>query len=475
VRLPAELFLVVFVSFVVGTLTNQWLLAASLPVLWAVWKFMRLEDGPPVLVFALTFHWGQVAIGLFYYALTGREPLGMLAPRYADMVLIGLGCVLTFVAGIRLGDLLVRRKLKPQPPLETSLGWGSLLVFYVAILAFRGSLRDFAWEIPQLAQGILAITYIRFALFYLILRRLVKAEKYAMAAGFAIVEVALGMTGFFAEFREPLFIAAVVLAEQFDYRRTRHWLAFAVVAMVAMFAGVLWIGIRGTVRESYDDRAKFTMSEKLSYTSGLAGTWWSGNSDDKVGSMDAFVDRMWDVYYPALALDRVPRILPHTDGDMMMTALTHVFTPRLLVPNKADVESDSLQVRKYSGMMVAGAEQGTTISFGYEIQGYIDYGIPGLFVPVFVYAVFMGAAYRFFLSAIRHRELGVAVVTVIFWMSLYAYNRSWAKMLGLSVTLLVYLGGVTFLIDRYLSSGSKDADDRAAQRAAGLAADSRTY
>jgi hypothetical protein len=473
VHLLAELFAVAFVSFAVGTLSDQWLLAASLPVVWSVWKFMRLDDGPPVLVFALTFHWGQVAIGLIYYALTGREPLGMTAPRYGDMVLIGLGCVLTFVAGIRLGDFVLRRRLKPQPARETSVGWSTLLVCYIAILAFRSSLRDFAWEIPQLAQGILAITYIRFALFYLILRRLVKAEKYGMAAGFAIVEVALGMTGFFAEFREPLFIAAVVLAEQFDYRRTGHWLSFAAVALVAMFAGVLWIGIRGTVRQGYDEREKFTVSEKLSYTSGLADKWWSGNFNDKLESLDAFVDRMWDVYYPALALDRVPKLLPHTNGDMMMTALTHVFTPRILVPGKADIESDSLQVRKYTGMMVAGPDQGTTISFGYEIQGYIDYGIPGLFVPVFLYAVFMGAAYRFFLSAIRHRELSVAVVTVIYWMSLYSYNRSWARMLGLSLTLLVYLGGVTFLIDRYLSSGPDAADDLAARRAAAAAIEGR--
>jgi hypothetical protein len=471
----AELFAVAFVSFAVGTITDQWLLAASLPVVWAVWKFMRLDDGPPVLVFALTFHWGQVAIGLIYYALTGREPLGMTAPRYGEMVLIGLGCVLTLVAGIRLGDFILRRKMNPQPPRETSVGWGTLLVCYIAILAFRTTLRDFAWEIPQLAQGILAVTYIRFALFYLILRRLVKAEKYGMAAGFAVVEVALGMTGFFAEFREPLFIAAVVLAEQFDYRRARHWLSFVVVAIAAMFAGVLWIGIRGTVRENYDDREKFTVREKLSYTSGLAGNWWSGSLNEKQDSLDAFVDRMWDVYYPALALDRVPKVLPHTDGEMMMTALTHVFTPRILVPGKADIESDSLQVRKYSGLMVAGPEQGTTISFGYEIQGYIDYGIPGLFVPVFLYAVFMGAAYRFFLSVIRHRELSVAVVTVIFWMSLYSYNRSWARMLGLSLTLMVYLGGVTFLIDRYLSSSPVARDDLAARRVPPAATDSRFY
>ncbi|PYR15801.1 MAG: hypothetical protein DMF95_35010 [Acidobacteria bacterium] len=474
-QLVAELFAVAFVTFAVGTLTDQWLMAASLPVLWAIWRFLRLKDGPPVLAFAFTFHWGQVVIGLFYYAATGREPLGMQATLYGEMVGIGLVCVLTFIAGILIGDYLVGRKMKPQPMRETSLAWGTLLVAYVAILAFRTSLRDFAWSNPQLAQGILAITYIRFALFYLILRRLVRSERYAAAAGFAILEVALGMTGFFAEFREPLFIAAVVLAEQFDYRRVRHWASFAVVAVAAMFAGVLWIGIRGTVRENFDDRAHFTMTEKLSYTSNLTETWWSGNAQDKLISLDSFVDRMWDVYYPALALARVPGVLPHTNGEMMMVALQHVFTPRILVPGKADVESDSLQVRKYSGVAVAGPEQGTTISFGYEIQGYIDYGIPGLFVPVLLYAVFMGAAYRFFLRMIRHRELGVAIVTVIFWMSLYAYNRSWAKMLGLSLTLMVYLGGVTLLIDRYLASGMDATDDLVARRAGAPATDTPLY
>ncbi len=66
-------------------------------------------------------------------------------------------------------------------------------------------------------------------------------------------------------------------------------------------------------------------------------------------------------------------------------------------------------------------------------------------------------------------------MTVIFWMSLYAYNRSWAKMLGLSLTLIVYLGGVTFLIDRYLASSMDATDDLAARRAGAPAAEAPHY
>src|SRR5437773_9814142 len=99
-QLVAELFAVAFVTFAVGTLTDQWLMAASLPVLWAIWRFLRLKDGPPVLAFAFTFHCGQVVIGVCYYPATDSEPLGMPATLYVEMVGNGLVCALTFAAGL---------------------------------------------------------------------------------------------------------------------------------------------------------------------------------------------------------------------------------------------------------------------------------------------------------------------------------------------------------------------------------------
>jgi hypothetical protein len=457
-RLGAELLVVALASTIVGALVDDRLIGASLPVIWGVWRFMRLEGGPPVLAFAFTFHWSQVVIGLYYFAATGRMPLAMTAERYPEMVLIGLGCVAVFIAGMRIGDEIMRRKFPEQPTREISISWTTLLVLYFAILTFRTALHDFAWQYPGLAQGLLAITYVRLALFYLILRRLVAAQRYQLAAGFAVAEVALGLTGFFAEFREPIFIAAVVLAEQFDYRRVQHWMALTAVGSAALLVGVLWIGIRSPLRQDVESRVRFTATERLNFSAALAQNWVSSDKDDKLESVDSLVDRLWDVYYPALALARVPEVLPHTDGTIMWAALQHVLTPRILVPDKADIESDSLQVRKYTGLWVAGPEQNTTISFGYPIQAYIDFGIPGLFVPVLLYAVFMGAAYRFFLRMIRHRELAVSVVTVIFWMSLYAFNRSWPKMIGLSLTLMVYLGGVTILADKYLLSKLQTID-----------------
>src|SRR5215831_7894140 len=248
-RLLSEVFIVAFVSVLLGAVGDQWLIAASVPVLWTIWRFLRLEAGPPVLAFAMTYHWAQNVVGLYYYAMTGRKPLAMQAAMYGEMVIIGLVCVALIVAGLVAGDAIVARHMRERPTREVALSWTNLFVFYFALLTFRGALRDYAWNLsPGLTQGVLAITYVRFALFYLILRRLVYLRRWAYAAGFVALELALGMIGFFAEFREPLFIAGVVVAEQFDYRRAVHWVAFAVVGAVMLFTGVLWIGIRSPLR-----------------------------------------------------------------------------------------------------------------------------------------------------------------------------------------------------------------------------------
>ena len=57
---------------------------------------------------------GQNVIGLFYYWLTGRRPLGMEAELYGPMVIISLICVCLLVAGIVAGDALVARTMKPR-------------------------------------------------------------------------------------------------------------------------------------------------------------------------------------------------------------------------------------------------------------------------------------------------------------------------------------------------------------------------
>jgi hypothetical protein len=104
------------------------------------------------------------------------------------------------------------------------------------------------------------------------------------------------------------------------------------------------------------------------------------------------------------------------------------------------------------------------IPFGYAAESYLDFGLPWMFLRVLAYGLLMGAAYQMWLTVIKHRELAVSLVTVIFWMGLYIFERSWVKTLGSTITIMVYLGGFTYLLDQYLlmrraQAGASGADD----------------
>ena len=133
-------------------------------------------------------------------------------------------------------------------------------------------------------------------------------------------------------------------------------------------------------------------------------------------------------------------------------------TPRVLFPDKPTLPSDSDKVRLYSGVMVAGVEQETTIAFGYAAEGWVDFGVPVMFLPLVAFGTAIGWLYALFRRLIKHRDLLVAFTTVAFWLSLYLFERSWAMMLGVSLGLMVYLGTPVVLLDRVLLA-------RAARRA----------
>jgi hypothetical protein len=149
-------------------------------------------------------------------------------------------------------------------------------------------------------------------------------------------------------------------------------------------------------------------------------------------------------------MSRVPTVTEHTNGALITGAIQHVLTPRVFFPDKGDLPSDSDLVRKYTGLFVAGRESGTSIAFGAMAESYVDFGIPMMFLPPLLFGIFCGIAYGWMQRMIHHRELAAATITVIFWITLYLFERSWANSRGVSFGLFVYLGAPIVLIDRLL-------------------------
>ena len=177
-----------------------------------------------------------------------------------------------------------------------------------------------------------------------------------------------------------------------------------------LLSGVIWMGIRTEYRRDFEDQVFARRAMPASTGSRRSPRGGSTALPARSSSdVDLFVDRLWAIYYPALALDRVPAVMPHEDGEILWAAVVHALTPRVLFPDKPAVESDSEKVRRYTGVWVAGSEENTSIAFGYAAESYVDFGMPLMFLPVFAYGLLMGMAYHGLLRAdpaprARHRQ-----------------------------------------------------------------------
>jgi hypothetical protein len=422
-------------------------------VLFAGLKLVQTDDNLFILPAAYIFHWTQTSIGLVYKAVLGREVATFYSSNYRPMVWMGLGCCLALAAGIRLGLMAVKRAGQSEDRPIFAFTLAALASVYIVTVFFEGSLIVISGQYPTVRQIIVTADTARLGVLYLILRRLlIPQPRWSLFAAVVAIECVLGITGFFAGFREPVVLAGLCVYEIFDRRVTKHWVALAIGAVLAVALSVVWMGIRAEYRREYTQVDAFATSRsaRLLEISTLSSALFGTDSEAIVSSADKLVDRLWAVYYPALAIERVPSLLPHTNGTFIFDAMTHAVTPRVLFPGKAPLQSDSEKVRKYSGVSVAGADQNTSIAFGYAAESYIDFGVPVMFVPIFVFGIVIGALYRMFARLIWHHELFVAFATVTFWLSLYLYERSWATMLGQSMGLMVYLGIPVVLLDRTL-------------------------
>ena len=398
-------------------LAEDWLAGAAIVVLWAGWHFLRDKIGPPVLALAFTHQWMQITVAIFYFAVTGHRVRTMDFVDYRPMVMIGLGCLLALLGGLTLGR---RHTLPLVSPFvrqsEARLSLSQLLLFYAVAALATGTVQQLAWAIPQLTQAILAIDLGRFALLFLIFHRLFQDSfRWQLALLLLGSEVALGFTGYFAGFREALMMSVLALLEKFDRHRVAHWFTLAIVGVVVFCSAVAWTGIKFRYRYELDSGVTIeSRLDRLWLVTSLARDWCTQDLTEISSDVDNLVERLWTVYYPSLAIMRVPSLVPHENGALLWAAVKHLVTPRLFFPDKPVLESDSELVRLYSGIWVPGAEQNTSIAFGYAAESYVDFGLPGMFVPVFIYGLLMGRIHRWFLEHIHSRELVLAMTVPCF-------------------------------------------------------------
>ena len=416
--LPAPLLLLFGGLVVLSLFTpNPGLTAVSILVLPVFIRLLWRRGEPPVLLFAVSFQWTQVTAKVFHADYVGREVSAMAGKPYVELAIwLGLIGLLVLAVGIRLGmSRLGSPSMERVYRQVRRFSVDRVFIAYLIAVFLGGVVENYAWVISGLAQILLAAVAVKWVFFfllgYLVLQR--KEKRYYFAVAF-FYELIAGI-GYFAGFKTVFFVAAIVVLAVRPRLNLRTGLLGTVMVALLLVLGAGWMTIRGEYR-AYLNQGTGQQVVRVSRTqqlSKLVALSSEIRAEDLIGSTELVFERLAYVNFFAAAMDYVPRRRPHEGGALWGKSIQHVLMPRLFFPDKPALPSDSELTMQYTGMTLASGAQGTSVSMGYMAESYIDFGVYGMFVPVFLLGMLWGGMYYYLVSRARLAVVGYAFATAL--------------------------------------------------------------
>lgn len=403
-----------------------------------LWKNAEL----PVLAFCVLYQWLFIVTGFCYMQITGHYPGLTVLGELETAVWYSLTGLLVLTLGIRLSlgrhGHVTRKDVSSYD--ISKLFWCVVVLFSINWFFEIGAvqLRLAAFNVAQILHHVLLFRYL--FLYLLLLTVVQRKSDYGLAAiAFVYVflpELASSMT----KFKELFFLVFIVLLSQWhmdagdknERAYNRNILAtLIVIAVFLLTIGLVWSGgLKHSWRYALlTGEVSGTPIEKIEAYGEHAVD--SIKRFEVAHGADTLASRMSSgIAYFSHVIRVVPYVVDHEDGALIWRAIKHVLMPRFLFPEKANLGGDSWLVRKYAGLNVAGNESSTSIGLGYMGEFYIDFGFPGMLVPLLLYGVLIGFLYRGIYLVAPSGAFFAAVCAGLFLQHFLSYEGNFTKLLG---------------------------------------------
>jgi len=411
------------------------------PILfWFLWR----PGEPPVMLFACFFQAFQVFTPVVVANFAG-ETLDQSIKYQLDMstafYLAALSIVVLAI-GMKIGSGSASSQyLQDVDKNSRELNDVKLAVVYAIFLVISTFLQSIAFAYPAFTQLLLGIASFRWVIVFLIAWAGFRYSRFFFVAiCTTALEIVIGFTGFFGEFRVVLFLMLIVYGGT-NVRVSKLMKPRVLILMSLLLAlTVYWQGIKGDYRNfinqgTQTQEVQVSLGERLSFHLDSLGKFGS----EEVGEgFESGLDRLGYIKFFAGSIKTVPSIIPYQDGRLWSEAFANL-APRFLFPDKPVIE-DSRRTNIFSGFRVAGAEQGASASIGYVGESYIDFGIPIMYAPIFALGFFWGWIYRLLANTGSIPLLGQAGSSILILNVAVYFESSNLKILASAViSLLIYL------------------------------------
>jgi hypothetical protein len=397
---------------------------------------------PSVFTVIFVYHFIQVAAGIWLSNFLGKD-INYRSSYSATAVVVGyIGLVVLFA------PIIIYQNKIPAVSLQTLKNHADRLsidkVFKAYVIGFFAinAMEGAAFLFSGLTQIVFSLVKIKWFLFLLFgLLVFLKKKKQKEFWFFAAFEFVSGFYSYFSEFKTVLFFLFFLFLFFLKTVNIRQ-LIFSMVAGLAVFFGMAFYqGIKGDYRLYLNQGSKsqtvaVSKDDALGKLVDLAQAQKEGTMS---GSIESFLDRFQYTYHLAKTMEIVPKRIPYQNGANWGTSLEFSLTPRLLNPNKPIYEASS-KATKYTGIGYAGAKQGVSVSLGYFADGYIDFGIIGMFLPILILGFVMGSTYFYFVRKSSNNYLFNFAVVGAMYMEFFAFEMDSTFLAGrLFATLLTFI------------------------------------
>ena len=407
-----------------------------------IFYYLQQPHKPTVFSIIFIYHFIQVAAGIWLSNYLGKD-INFRSLNSATAILIGyIGLVILFAPIIYFHNKIPTINWQTLQLHASRLSIDNTFKAYIIGFFAINAMAGVAFVFSGITQIIFSLVKVKWFLFLLFgFQVFIKKQKQKEFWFFAAFEFLSGFVSYFSDFKTVLFFL-IFLFLFFLKTVSLRQLFFSIIAGVIVFYGMAFFqGIKGDYRNflnkgTTNQVVDVSKEDALGKLFELSQTKEEGTMDKSITS---FLDRFQYTYHLAKTMEMVPAKIPYQNGANWGKTLEFSLTPRLLNPNKPVLEA-SVKATKYTGIGYAGAAKGVSVSLGYFADGYIDFGMIGMFIPILILGYVLGSTYYYFIRKSSNNYLFNFAVVGAMYMEFFAFEMDSTFLAGrLFATLLTFL------------------------------------
>lgn len=441
IKIPVIFWNIWLATFVIGLLSaNPLHTSASLLAIPIFIKLLWREQELPILFFSLAMQWLSITIKVFVADIQNISFSSSLLHSFPHHIDKAFALSLTACLVLALGINRATRNVRAHGSIEEIIPFYNTrrcLTFYIIFSLAINSIIAIARIVPGLSQAIIHFVNLKWGFLAVVSLLVFKKRQYRLLL-IAIIcfEVIISFVAYFSGFKSYLLFLAIVIL---SFGITWNWkraLSLIIIFIISLDLVLTWTHIKPQYRAylSGGKKAQIIIVSRSDALKKLIELATAMNADDYASSARSLVDRISYIDFFSACLGYIPQKFPYQNGGVLKTAVMHILAPRLFFPDKTTID-DSAELNRYTGLSVATAEKGVSISLGYIAQCYVDFGPFIMFIPILFLGVLIGFIYKSLMNQSLNLFWGYCLTAPLFF-SCSLVEMTLRKMLG---ALIMYL------------------------------------